>query len=106
VQVSEKLTNDDIRVLPDKPQVSLVKPLLEDFMVGRYAAMLSLVNPWRHVPYQVHLHTLTMTSLATQEPEKHLPVPNSEVYNTWKFASISPVCCHEVVLRHWAFYAD
>lgn len=65
MQVSEKLTHDDIRILPDKPQVPLVKPLLEDFMVGRYATVLSLVDPWRHVTHQVHLHTEIMTSLAT-----------------------------------------
>jgi hypothetical protein len=54
----KELTHDDIRVLLDKPDVSLVEPVLEDIVIGRCATVLSLVHSWRHVPHQVDLqHT-------------------------------------------------
>ena len=56
--MSKELTHDDIWILLDKPDVSLVEPLLEDIVIGRYATVLSLVHSRRHVPHQVDLqHT-------------------------------------------------
>lgn len=78
MQVSEKLTHDYIRIFSDKPQVPLVKPRLEDFMVGGYATVLSLVDPWRHMSHQIDLQ-IQITSNATQKPVKDLLTPRGEV---------------------------
>lgn len=55
MQMSKELTHDDIRILLNKPYVSLVEPLLEDIVIGRHAVVLSLVHSWRHVAHQVYL---------------------------------------------------